>query len=61
MAASEEPKGGSDVSGIKMAETPPPESPAGPHAREELTDNDKTPGAGTLPEPREGEVDPGAG
>ncbi len=25
--------------------------PAGPHARPELTDPEKTPGAGTLPEP----------
>lgn len=33
--------------------------PAGPHATRKLTDRDKTPGAGTLPERNEDDVDPG--
>jgi hypothetical protein len=37
-------------------ETPPP---AGPHADPALTDRNRTPGAGTLPDP-EGEGDEGA-
>ncbi|GGH29014.1 hypothetical protein GCM10007036_38630 [Alsobacter metallidurans] len=36
-------------------------SPAGPHAKPSLTDNEKTPGAGTLPETTANESDPGAG
>jgi hypothetical protein len=40
----------------------PGDSPgAGPHAKPELTDNEKTPGAGVLPDASPGEVDPGAG
>ncbi len=35
--------------------------PAGPHAKERLTDPSKTPGAGTLPDVREESVNPGAG
>jgi len=40
--------------------------PAGPHAKSQLTDEDKTPGAGALPDPdpeqrKSGDVDPGAG
>ncbi|MCP8938827.1 hypothetical protein NK718_09900 [Alsobacter sp. SYSU M60028] len=35
--------------------------PAGPHAKPELTDPDKTPGAGTLPEPRRDDVSSGTG
>lgn len=37
--------------------------PAGPHGRDELTEEDKTPGAGSLPDAdnRDREVDPGAG
>lgn len=39
--------------------------PAGPHAKPELTDDEATPGAGTLPDaPKDkghGDVDPGAG
>jgi len=33
---------------------------AGPHARKELTDNEKTPGSGSLPDPegQEGDVGP---
>jgi hypothetical protein len=31
---------------------------AGPHARPELTDNDKTPGTGMLPEPGDANVSP---
>ncbi|MBN9029634.1 MAG: hypothetical protein BGO05_29855 [Rhizobiales bacterium 63-7] len=38
---------------------PPP--PAGPHAKERLTDESKTPGAGTLPDAKEKSVNPGAG
>lgn len=35
---------------------------AGPHAKDELTDEDKTPGAGVLPAMTiDGDVDPGAG
>jgi hypothetical protein len=29
--------------------TPPTPNPAGPHAREDLTDYEKTPGTGSLP------------
>jgi hypothetical protein len=35
--------------------------PAGPHAKEHLTDESKTPGAGSLPGAKEGSVDPGSG
>jgi hypothetical protein len=37
--------------------------PAGPHAREDLTNHDATPGAGALPSAptKDGEVDPGSG
>jgi hypothetical protein len=35
----------------RAARTDEPETPAaGPHAREELTDHDKTPGCGMLPD-----------
>lgn len=34
---------------------------AGPHAKPELTDHEKTPGAGTLPDGDGQEADPGAG
>lgn len=34
---------------------------AGPHAKPELTDYDKTPGAGTLPSPNDKKVDTGTG
>jgi len=35
---------------------------AGPHAQEHLIDNERTPGAGTLPSRKnKGEADPGAG
>ncbi|MDO1585235.1 hypothetical protein [Rhizobium oryzicola] len=35
---------------------------AGPHAREQLTDHDKTPGTGSLPGSGQGsETDPGTG
>lgn len=49
-----------------LAEDPDPAddpaaAPAGPHARAELVDREKTPGAGALPETRSGEVDPGVG
>lgn len=36
-------------------------SPAGTHAKPSLTDHEKTPGAGTLPEETANEADPGAG
>ena len=35
--------------------------PAGPHAADHLTDHNRTPGAGSLPAPKEGDVDPGVG
>jgi hypothetical protein len=36
--------------------------PAGPHARDQLTDLEKTPGAGSLPDGgKNGEADPGTG
>jgi hypothetical protein len=35
--------------------SPSPPNPAGPHARPELTDNNKTPGSGVLPEPGDAE------
>lgn len=37
-------------------------APAGPHAKPELTDTEKTPGSGLLPDPTlDGDVDPGGG
>ncbi|WP_105400371.1 MULTISPECIES: hypothetical protein [unclassified Neorhizobium] len=41
---------------MKTAQQPP----AGPHGKEHLTDRDKTPGAGSLPEPNAKEVDAGS-
>ncbi|TXI02949.1 MAG: hypothetical protein E6Q76_14735 [Rhizobium sp.] len=39
-----------------------PDNPAaGPHAKEHLIDDAKTPGGGTLPDTKEESVDPGAG
>lgn len=35
--------------------------PAGPHAKKHLTDNSKTPGAGSLPDAQDDEVNPGSG
>ena len=35
--------------------------PAGPHAKEHLTDKMKTPGAGSLPDDKDESVSPGAG
>ena len=35
--------------------------PAGPHADPRLTNEEATPGTGSLPEPKEGEVDPAGG
>lgn len=35
--------------------------PAGPHAKPSLTDYEKTPGAGSLPDDDSREVTPGAG
>ena len=35
--------------------------PAGPHAKPSLTDNEKTPGAGTLPDSDPDSVDAGTG
>lgn len=40
----------------KQPETTPP---AGPHAKERLTDREKTPGTGALPEQDQPEVDVG--
>jgi hypothetical protein len=37
------------------------DNPAGPHATDDLTDKEHTPGAGALPDPTRGDVDPGAG
>jgi hypothetical protein len=41
----------------------PMDHPAGPHAKPELTDDEATPGAGTLPDRSSDgqDVDPGAG
>jgi hypothetical protein len=43
-------------------EVKPPDAgkmpPAGPHARPELTDKDKTPGSGMLPEPDDSNPSP---
>lgn len=36
-------------------------SPAGPHDRPDLTDADKTPGTGSLPEPKGDDADAGVG
>jgi hypothetical protein len=33
-------------------------NPAGPHAAPELTDNEKTPGSGVLPEPGDPNISP---
>jgi hypothetical protein len=33
--------------------------PAGPHAKEKLTDRDKTPGTGSLPEKNQPDIDVG--
>ncbi|NLS00415.1 hypothetical protein HGP17_26605 [Rhizobium sp. P38BS-XIX] len=39
-----------------------PEHPApGPHAKDHLIDETKTPGSGALPDAKEGNVDPGSG
>lgn len=35
--------------------------PAGPHAKPSLTDHEKTPGAGSLPDDDSQDVTPGAG
>jgi len=35
--------------------------PAGPHAKPSLTDNEKTPGAGSLPDGHGKDVTPGSG
>lgn len=35
--------------------------PAGPHAKPELTDHEKTPGTGSLPDDKNGEADIGPG
>jgi hypothetical protein len=37
---------------------PPSQHPAGPHARPELTDTDKTPGCGVLPGPDDPNISP---
>ena len=49
-----------DKSGADSQDTSETPHPAGPHARPELTDNSRTPGAGTLAENRP-DTDPGAG
>ena len=33
---------------------------AGPHARENLTDHEKTPGTGSLPDQKSGDIDAGS-
>ncbi|MFD1746231.1 hypothetical protein ACFSE1_12225 [Rhizobium helianthi] len=41
--------------------TPDHSTPAaGPHAREQLTDHEKTPGTGSLPDKNQGEADVGS-
>ncbi len=37
---------------------PVPENPAGPHARPDLTEEEKTPGSGMLPEPGDSNPSP---
>jgi hypothetical protein len=39
--------------------TPDKTPPAGPHAREDLVDRQKTPGTGSLPDPEGGDADVG--
>lgn len=43
----------------KVPTDPRKSQPAGPHAREKLTDREKTPGTGALPEKDQPEVDVG--
>ena len=51
-----------EVEGVDQDKSPENSTPAaGPHAQPGLTDDSKTPGAGTLPEADERSVDPGAG
>ncbi|MFD2237775.1 hypothetical protein [Aureimonas populi] len=38
-------------------ERPDKTPPAGPHAKPDLTDNEKTPGAGSLPDPADDDQD----
>jgi hypothetical protein len=50
--------------GVRTNRDPPNRKeipPAGPHARDELTDRSKTPGAGSLPEKDEESITPGSG
>jgi hypothetical protein len=50
------------AAGADRRQTSPGDIPAaGPHAKPELTDAAKTPGAGVLPDPSARETDPGAG
>lgn len=47
--------------GERAGEKAPP-SPAGPHARPDLTNEEATPGTGSLPDGRRGgDADPGSG
>lgn len=43
------------------SKAPSDNPPAGPHAKKHLTDNSKTPGAGSLPDERDDDVNPGSG
>ncbi|MBO9654775.1 hypothetical protein QD336_13535 [Rhizobium sp. BR 250] len=45
----------------KEASRPSEIPPAGPHAKPSLTDYDKTPGAGSLPDEGAKDVSPGGG
>lgn len=47
----------SDDKNVASTDNPP----AGPHAKKHLTDNSKTPGAGSLPDEQDDEVNPGSG
>ncbi|TDK39152.1 hypothetical protein E2F50_03220 [Rhizobium deserti] len=49
------------VENIDTSTTSASKPPAGPHAREDLTDNDKTPGTGALPEANSEDTDAGSG
>jgi hypothetical protein len=48
------------VENVETSATAKPAPAAGPHAKKELTDMDKTPGTGSLPDPATDETDAGS-
>jgi hypothetical protein len=56
----QQPGGHNDNDNNNDSGKPAPSPPAGPHAREELTDDEKTPGTGALADKEGGEVDVGS-